>query len=320
MGNFFLAISFFSLLFIFPTFTNSQGLPFISNFEKGVYQGGTQHWEITSDAYGVLYVANNDGLLTYDGYAWRKYPVKNRTIVRSVLLDNKNKIFVGAQGEFGYFKEDNPQEMEYVSFHKELDSLKVKLEDIWDIVKTDEGVIYFYSGRQLFRLENGKIDFQELPADISYLGVTDNQLFIHCLQKGLYKLDQKGMPVFLTPIPLKDGPITKVMPFSKNIFLVATLEGSLYLFDGKKLNSWDNQAKDYLSRHKIYTATILNNGQFALGTSRGGIVILDKYGKTQFILNKENGLINNNVLSLFNDKQGNLWAGTDNGISCIQLF
>ena len=50
MGNFFLAISFFSLLFIFPTFTNGQGLPFISNFEKGVYQGGTQHWEITSDA------------------------------------------------------------------------------------------------------------------------------------------------------------------------------------------------------------------------------------------------------------------------------
>ena len=217
--------------------------------------------------------------MTYDGYAWRKYPVKNRTIVRSVLLDNKNKIFVGAQGEFGYFKEDNPREMEYVSFQKQLDSLKVKLEDIWDIVKTDEGVIYFYSGRQLFRLENGKIDFQELPADISYLGVTDNQLFIHCVQKGLYKLDQKGKPVFLTSIPLKDGPITKVMPFSKNIFLITTLEGSLYLFDGKKLNSWDNQAKEYLSRHKIYTATILNNGQFALGTSRGGIVILDKNGK-----------------------------------------
>ena len=47
---------------------------------------------------------------------------------------------------------------------------------------------------------------------------------------------------------------------------------------------------------------------------------MDKNGKTQFILNKENGLINNNVLSLYNDKQGNLWAGTDNGISCIQLF
>ena len=134
MGNFFSSISFFSLLFIFPTFTNGQGLPFISNYEKGVYQAGTQHWEITSDANGVLYVANNDGLLTYDGYSWRKYPVKNRTIVRSVLLDN-NKIFVGAQGEFGYFKEDNPREMVYVSLQKQLDSLKVKLEDIWILSK-----------------------------------------------------------------------------------------------------------------------------------------------------------------------------------------
>ena len=90
-------------------------------------------------------MANNDGLLTYDGYTWRKYPVKNRTIVRSVLLDNKNKIFVGAQGEFGYFKEGNPREMVYVSLQKQLDSLKVKLEDIWDIVKTDQGMIYFLS-------------------------------------------------------------------------------------------------------------------------------------------------------------------------------
>jgi len=320
MGNFFYVIPFFSLLFIFPTFTNGQGFPFITNYEKGVYQGGTQNWEIVSDTNGILYVANNDGLLTYDGYTWRKYPVKNRTIVRSVLFGGENKIFVGAQGEFGSFKEENPPEMVYASFQKQLESLKVKPEDIWDIVKTDQGVIYFYSGRQLFRLVNGKIDFQELPADISYLGVTDNQLFIHCLQKGIYKLDKKGNPVYLTSIPLKDGPVTRIMPFHDHIFLMSTLEGSLYLFDGKKLSLWDNEADKFLSRHKIYTATSLNNGHFAMGTSRGGIVILDKYGKIQFVLNKENGLINNNVLSLFNDKQGNLWAGTDNGISCIQLF
>jgi ligand-binding sensor domain-containing protein/DNA-binding CsgD family transcriptional regulator len=317
MRNFILT---FSLLFIFPTFTNCQGLPFISNYEKRDYQGGTQHWEIVSDTNGILYVANNDGLLTYDGYTWRKYPVKNQTIVRSLLLGKDNKIFVGAQGEFGFFMEKNPREMVYVSFQNQLDSLKLKLEDIWDIVQTDKGVIYFYSGKQLLRLEDRKINYQELPGEITYLSVVDNQLFIHCKQKGLYTLDKKGHPVYLASIPSIDGPVTKMMPFGEQLYLISSLAGSLYLFNGKTLRPWDNQAKEYLSRHKIYTATVLDNGHFALGTSRGGIVILDKYGKIQFVLHRENGLINNNILSLYNDKQGNLWAGTDNGLSCIQLF
>jgi ligand-binding sensor domain-containing protein/DNA-binding CsgD family transcriptional regulator len=320
MNHFLLKIPFISLLFIFPTFSNSQGLPFISNFEKGIYQGGTQNWEITCGENGVLLVANNDGLLEYDGYSWRKYPVKNQTIVRSVLLDNENKVYVGAQGEFGYFTQKNENEKSFFSFQKQFDSLGLKLEDIWDIVKDKEGTIYFYSGRKLFNLKNGKLTYKELPADISYLGFVNDQLFIHCLQKGLYKLDLKGNPIFLTTIGIKDGPVTMVLPFNETIFLVTTLEGSLYLLNENNLRFWKTESLAYLESNKIYTATILNNGQFALGTSRGGIVILDKYGKTQFILNKENGLINNNVLSLFNDKQGNLWAGTDNGISCIQLF
>jgi len=320
MNHFLLKIPFISLLFIFPTFSNSQGLPFISNFEKGIYQGGTQNWEITCDENGVLLVANNDGLLEYDGYSWRKYPVKNQTIVRSVLLDNENKVYVGAQGEFGYFIQKNENEKSFFSFQKQFDSLGLKLEDIWDIVKDKEGTIYFYSGRKLFNLKNGKLTYKELPADISYLGFVKDQLFIHCLQKGLYKLDLKGNPVFLTTIGIKDGPVTMVLPFNETIFLVTTLEGSLYLLNENNLRFWKTESLAYLESNKIYTATLLNNGQFALGTSRGGVVIVDKKGKTQFILNKANGLINNNVLSLFNDKQGNLWAGTDNGISCIQFF
>jgi ligand-binding sensor domain-containing protein/DNA-binding CsgD family transcriptional regulator len=320
MNHFRIKIIFISLLFIIPTFSISQGLPFISNFEKGTYQGGTQNWEITCHENGVLLVANNDGLLEYDGYSWRKYPVKNQTIVRSVLLDKENKVYVGAQGEFGYFAQKNNSTKSYFSFQKQFDSLGLNLEDIWDIVQDNKGTIYFYSGRKLFNLKKGKLSYNELPSDISYLGFVNNQLFIQCLQEGLFKLDDKENIVFLTDIAAKEGPVTKIMPFHKTTLLVTTLEGSVYFLNNNNLRLWLVESHEYLKRNKIYTATLLNNGQFALGTSRGGVVIMDKKGKTQFILNKSNGLINNNVLSLFNDKQGNLWAGTDNGISCIQLI
>jgi ligand-binding sensor domain-containing protein/DNA-binding CsgD family transcriptional regulator len=320
MNHFLFKILFSPLLIFFPAFSIGQGLPFISNFEKSTYQGGTQNWEITCDKYGVLLVANNDGLLEYDGYTWRKYPVKNQTIVRSIFLDQDDKVYVGAQGTFGFFTQKNKREKSFFSFQEQIDSLGLKMEDIWDIVKDNKGTIYFYSGRKLFNLKKGKLSFKELPSDISYLGFANNQIFVHCSQKGLFKLDDEENPVFLTQIASRDGPVTKVIPFQENIFMVTTLEGSIYFLDNHDLRRWVVEDGDYLIRNKIYTATLLNHGGFAFGTSRGGVLIMDNKGNTQFILDKANGLINNNVLSLFNDKQGNLWAGTDNGISCIQLF
>lgn len=43
------------------------GLPPVTNFQKRIYQAGTQSWDIAQDAHGMLYFANNEGLLQYDG-------------------------------------------------------------------------------------------------------------------------------------------------------------------------------------------------------------------------------------------------------------
>jgi hypothetical protein len=61
---------------------NPIGLPDITNYEKTVYNGGTQNWEIKQDRNGIMYFANNEGLLTYDGTYWKIYPLPNKTIVR----------------------------------------------------------------------------------------------------------------------------------------------------------------------------------------------------------------------------------------------
>ena len=47
------------------------------------------------------------------------------------------------------------------------------------------------------------------------------------------------------------------------------------------------------------------------------LVLLDETGRTISHINKENGLNNNTVLALSEDRDGNLWLGLDNGISVI---
>ena len=48
-----------------------RGLPFITNYGAATYKAGIQNWDIIEDDQGLLYVANNLGLLEFDGQNWQ---------------------------------------------------------------------------------------------------------------------------------------------------------------------------------------------------------------------------------------------------------
>src|SRR6266542_6341170 len=82
---------------------NTIGIPIIVNYPKQVYSAGSQNWGIAQDKKGIIYFANNDGLLTFDGNFWRKYFLPNKTKVRSIAIDKNNRIYVVGQSEIVYF-------------------------------------------------------------------------------------------------------------------------------------------------------------------------------------------------------------------------
>ena len=94
---------------------NTIGIPSIVNYTKQAYNAGNQNWGIAQDKKGILYFANNQGLLTFDGSFWRKYSLPNNTIVRSVAVDTDSRIYVGGQSEFGYFKANARGALVYTS-------------------------------------------------------------------------------------------------------------------------------------------------------------------------------------------------------------
>ena len=74
---------------------NTIGLPDISNYSKQNYKAGAQNRQIRQDKKGVLYFANSEGVLTFDGINWKTYPVSNNSIVRAVEFGPDNKLYVG---------------------------------------------------------------------------------------------------------------------------------------------------------------------------------------------------------------------------------
>jgi hypothetical protein len=72
-------------------------IPLRSHFDQNNYNAGIQNWEFDQDKNGILYVANNDGVLEFDGENWNQLTVPLSTRIRAVKIDKSNKIFVGGQ-------------------------------------------------------------------------------------------------------------------------------------------------------------------------------------------------------------------------------
>lgn len=81
----------------------------------------------------MLYFANDEGLLTFDGSRWKIYPLPNKTIVRSIKIAADHKIYAGGQGDFGYFAPDENGKLTFNSLKPKIPKSYSSFADIWNI-------------------------------------------------------------------------------------------------------------------------------------------------------------------------------------------
>ena len=60
-------------------------LPPIQNYKPALYNAASQNWDIAVDDRGVIFAANNQGLLEFDGLSWELHKLESGSIIRSVF-------------------------------------------------------------------------------------------------------------------------------------------------------------------------------------------------------------------------------------------
>lgn len=91
------------------------------------------------------------------------------------------------------------------------------------------------------------------------------------------------------------------------------------LYDGQTVTPFPTEADQYLTKYKVYTSTLLNDGSLCLTTLNGGAVILGHDGKLRQIIGKSAGLLSSNILSAYQDREGALWLGLDPGVARVEI-
>ncbi len=297
-----------------PVF-NLGNLP-VRYFSKKTYEGGTQNWDVAIDSLGRLFVANNDGVLIYDGTRWQRLALPNGTIVRSVALGQHGCLYAGGQGEFGRFVPDARGVLGFQPLHTTLPDSCRQFDDVWDIA-IHEGDVYFRSHLFLFRLHDDSVQVVAPGKRWSFMQGVGQRLFLHDDEGSFYQV-ANGRLQLIGPCPADmNNPFTAAIPWHGDTLLFTSLKNGIWSWSNQRFQPWPTPGDDLWKNQRIYTATKTTDGWLAIGTTTDGLYLLDHYRRLLFHLDKTNGLGNNTVLSASADTHGRLWLGLDNGIASV---
>ncbi len=312
-------IIFLYCLFISLTLVSQStniGTPFTTNYLNKVYDAGTQNWDIQQHPNGFLFFANNNGLLQFDGTNWQTFLLPNKTIARSLHISTNGKIYIGGQGEFGYFE---PTEVGQLIYHSLLDIIpeaERNFSDVWEIVEYQDR-IYFNASDKVYEVVDNKVNVYE-NGKVKFIGKGHQRLFIGS-DLGVFEL-VNGNIEQVEGGALLQGTIVRDMVERENgqLFFFTKSQGVFELTKaGIRQKIYEGET--FLKEHEIYCVTAINEDLLAVGVISEGLVIMDNNGRFIHHLNKKNGLQNNNVLSIFKDKGEDLWLGLDNGVDYVAM-
>ncbi|WP_373517649.1 ATP-binding protein, partial [Pricia sp.] len=295
------------------------GLPYIQNYTPDDYgKAHAQNWAVAQDSLGILYFANGDGVMMYDGVTWDVIGLPKISAAKSIAIDRHNRVYAGASGEFGYLEPDSLGRMKYVSLSALLKKKEQNFTTIWQIHAVSDG-IYFQSEEFLFRWADGHFKAWKSQSGFkfSFLFSVNNKLYVNIRGEGLMHLAGDAIKLIPHGEFFKDRKITTILPYERDQLLIGTPNGFLIYKNGEVI-PYKTDLDDFIKQNKLYTGLQLNNGSYVLGTLNGGLAVMDGKGRQLLLLDKEKTLASLSVHKLYQDGSGILWAALGNGLAKIE--
>ncbi len=296
---------------------SNLGAPFIKNYQRSIYKGGSQTWDIQQCSNGMMYFANNEGLLEFDGANWNVYSLPNSSVLRSIAQGENNRIYAGGYDELGYYVIGDMGGAEYYSLVDKLPEDQKDFGDVWKIYIHPDGII-FQTYHQLFILNGETVDIIKAPSLFHFSYMVNDEYYVNDMSKGLmrYALGKlfylKGME------KLAGKEIWGIIPMDEKMVIVTASDG-MFIYNGNDLEPITSETNDYLKKNQVYCTYYLPNGNIAFGTIQNGILFTNSKLESINFINKNDGLQNNTILCMDIDFLGNLWLGTDHGIDYLEL-
>jgi len=311
--------SWLTLFFLIGTVYSgiAQSIPQIIDYQSSDYKGEHQNWMITQGCKGHMYVANSAGVLIYNGLRWQLVEMPRNQRPRSVFRGKDCRVYVGGYEYFGYIDTSNPAHPAFINIADTL--LNGSNQEIWNIMQTN-GDIVFQSFSDLYILNDQKIESVPTPNNIMLGSTVRDLIYIPKISNSIYQLDGNQLTELETSFDLpKNCRTAGITPYQNTSkLLIGSQYQGLFIL-GEEVEIVKNTLSSNLRKEQINKMITLENGDIAIGTILNGVYIADADLNIKYHINKESGLANNTVLSLYQDRNHDLWIGLDKGLNVLKL-
>lgn len=325
---------FFTFLYLLTSLLsaiNAQelGLYPIRNFNHRDYVGHSQNWAVVQDNRGLIYIANNVGVIEYDGSDWRHISI-NGALSRCLDVDKEGRIWVGGQDEFGYLAADSLGSIRYYSLVSKLPQNCSPIGLVRQVYATKEGV-YFSSNQCLLLINGETVKYWKPKTYFHRTYCISGDIYTSQPGYGLSHIQNDSLKLVPKGDVLSDKLIYLMLPFNKDKILIGTQSDGFYTYNinctkpdtviaqDSIIVHFKTQDDSFFKENMIYCGIKLPHELFAIGTSRKGVVVMDSKGGLVRKINQLTGLQDDAVWNIYQDNQDNLWMALNNGISYTSI-
>ena len=310
------------LFLLFSPIINSQikkiGVPFIVNYSPKAYKAASENWDVLQDSKGMMFFANHFGIMQFDGVRWAIVTQpENRSMVRSMTIDKNDKMYVGAQGDFGFVIQLPNGQYQYTSLVKLLPKSARNFGDVLHTVIRNNEVIFF-SYERIFIYKNKAIKVIDAKTAFDDFFEVGGEIYVSDNGKGLLKLKDGALISVENGEKFVGMQVRKIFQ-TKDGFLLFTQKNGLFTFNENQIKPFVTEVDHLLKQNQISAGIELSDGYFGIGTRQSGLIVIDSDGHLVQHIDKQMGLQNEYVTNFKIDKEGNLWVTLKGGISLIQI-
>ena len=289
--------------------------------------GGAQSWDIAQAPNGLLFVANQTGLLEFDGDHWRIHamPVRERPMVSSVAVDEGGTVYVGGVGDIGRLVPDSTSTLHYESLKEHLAPEEREFADVWTTHATPGGIV-FQSPRWIFRWNGRRMQSWQTESRFRKAFLVNDRLIVAEEGVGLRELRQGRLQMIRYGRAFADKKVEALVPHGDDLVAFVRDEG-LVRIGRRGLESIEGAGSTYLQTFRPYTAVVVPNlyeqhgDLFAVATIGGGVAIVNPDGGLVRVYREDAGMTSEDyAVGLELDEQGGLWVALTKGIVRIDLF
>lgn len=286
-------------------------LPVVKSFTKDDYNAGRQNWDVGTDSHGIVYFGNNQGLLRNIFGEWQLTTTDNNDVVRSLFILN-DTIWTGGVHEFGFFVKDSPKDLSYHRLGT------VEGGQIWEVQGKGKYIYFQTQGTILvYNKDTQKLEKTNSETGFYSIEVWNDRVWALTRNGGIGYLSNNEFIQKAQFEELNNSEVRKVFVHDQHLHILL-FDGQIWSYNGEELSEVTLSGK--IAGNSFFTGYSYQENNLLIGTiSEGMVQIENPSGRIVTSVNSSNDLIDNTVLAIGEDNNGNIWLGLDYGIAYVEM-